>query len=256
MRFVVCLKQVLDTSAILQVRPGLLEPHQVGVLPVVNPYDEFALEAALRLREQRDSGDEVILLMLSRELVDESVFHGLAMGADRAVILRQKQEQSLDSLTSAALLSDYLCTLEADLIFCGECAVDSGAYTVGPAIAARLEVPQVTGIEDLSLDSNQFRARCRGRDGVEIVSFAAPAVLTFLRGSELPRYPSLDDIFMAGDKGIEEVPVSIAAHHPRTRRISLSAPFEQRSGELLDDDGSAVAIDGLLDRIAKSVHVL
>jgi len=148
MRLIVALKQVPDTSAALRVLPGALEPHAPGVPPVVNPFDEFALEAALRLRERGRDG-EVVLLTLAAGPVEESVFHGLAMGADRAIVLRLPRGASPDALATGELLAAAAAELSFDAIFCGERAVDDDAAQVGPTLAERLGLPFIGGAEEV-----------------------------------------------------------------------------------------------------------
>lgn len=244
MRLVVCFKQVPDTSARLRVEPGKLEPHRGGLLPVVNPYDEFALEQALRLRD-RGATIEIVLAVLAAEEVDESVFHGLAMGADRAIVLRVPSSPAAVPSTTARLLAAAIAPLEPDLVFCGERAVDDDAAQVGPLLAEALQVPQICGAEGVELEDGYhgIRATCRRPGRAETWRAELPCLITFVRGDSLPRYPSLDDVMTAGDKPVEERQSELEAP-AALLRVSLTAPREVRAGQTIDLDP-----DGAVERL-------
>ena len=236
MRIIVCFKQVPDTSARLRVEPGSLEPHRAGLLPVVNPYDEFALEEALRLR---DSGHEaeIILLTLVAEAVDESIFHGLAMGADRAIVLRLPAGTASAPLVTTRILAAEIEPLRPDLIFCGERAVDDDAAQVGPGLAEMLNLPQICGAERAEVDETgrMIRARCRRPSAGEVFTSDLPCLVSFVRGESLPRYPSLDDVFNAGDKPVETREITPADAEP-PQRVALLAPRETRAGRTIEGE--------------------
>lgn len=255
MRFVVCIKQVPDTAARLTVAPGALEPTLTGVVPVVNPFDEFALEEALRLRAI--AGGEVVLLTLAREPVEETVFHGLAMGADRAVVLDAAGAPPAGSRATGRLLADAARALEPTLVLCGEQAVDDDGHAVGAILADTLHVPQIAGVErvDIDADGTGLRARCRRGTAVVFYASPLPAVVSCIRGPQLPRYPTLDGIFEAGAKPIDVRHVRPEPDRSAARRTALVAPAEERAGELLAGDPAGL-VEPLLDRIAAHTHVL
>lgn len=231
MRLLVCFKQVPDTSARLRVETGQLEPHRASLLPVVNPYDEFALEEALRQRDQGYEA-EIILLTVATEPVDESVFHGLAMGADRAIVLELPPEAPTTPAVVARVLAAAIAPLEPDLVFCGERAVDDDAAQVGPLLAESLGMPQICGAERVDIDRERqsLTATCRRSRSSERLASELPCLVSFVRGESLPRYPSLDDVLGAGEKPVETREVS-PAEAPGLVRVALSAPRETRIGE-------------------------
>lgn len=231
MRLIVCFKQVPDTSSRLRVEPGELDPHGVGLLPVVSPYDEFALEAAM---QQRDRGldVEIILLTLASEPVGESVFHCLAMGADRAIVLELTAGTRVGSSGAARLLAEAIEPLRADLVLCGERSVDDDAAQVGPLVAERLGVPQISGVERVEIagDGRSVQANCRRSRESEVFRCELPCLVSFVRGESLPRYPSLDDVLSAGEKPVETRKVTLG-RPPGRARVSLAAPRETRVGK-------------------------
>ena len=245
MRIVVCVKQVPDTSVRLRVDPGSLDPHRTGLLPVANPSDEVALEAALRLRVQGHEL-EIILLTLAAEAVDDTVFHGLAMGADRAVVLRLPTGTMPAAHDSTGPLTAELDSLRPELVFCGERAIDDDAAQVGPGLAERLGIPQICGAETAEIDADDrtIRVRCRGPRATEVFTADFPCLVTFVRGQCLPRYPSLDDVFTAGDKPVELRPLP-PPERRSPRRVGLAAPRDTRAGRMIEGD-PADAIHQLL----------
>lgn len=245
MRLVVCFKQVPDTSGRLRVDPGELQPHRGGLLPVVNPYDEFALEEAMR---QRDRGHEVeiVLLTLAAEPVDESVFHCLSVGADRAVVLELPPGAPAAPSEAARLLAGAIAPLRPDLVFCGERAVDDDAAQVGPLIAERLGIPQICGAERVEIDGGQrhLEAVCRRPGLSERYRCALPCLVSFVRGERLPRYPSLDDV-MASEAKEVETRGAVSDAPPGLSRVALAAPRETRAGLVIVEDARG-AVERLL----------
>lgn len=256
MRLVVCFKQVLDTSAQLRVAPGLLDPQAGGTLPVPNPYDEFALEAALRLREDGGAAAraEIVLLTAASEPVDETVFHGLAMGADRAVVLETPAGSRPDSLAVGRLLAAELSALKPSIVFCGQRAADDDAAQVGPIVADLLGLPGACGVESFELDKDGrgLRARCRRGAALELVHTPTPCVLSFVRGPSLPRYAALEAILSAGRKPV--LRRTVRPSRNRVERVALEPVPEERAGEVLRGSPKAAAA-ALLDRIDTRTHI-
>lgn len=255
MRIVVCMKQVPDTASRLEVRGGALQPVRSGVEGVVNPFDEFALEAALQLRDE--AGGEVILLTLAAGSVEETIFHGLAMGADSAHVVTIPENATLDAHATASLLVDALKTLNADVICCGERAVDGEAAQVPSAIGELMGLAVATGVEHMQPDREcgALAVRCRTDSAVELRVLSLPCVCSFIRGDHVPRYPSLDAIFDAGAKSVTESAPTMAIPELLLHRIALSAQEDERAAEKIEGEVSD-AVDVLLARIAERTDVL
>jgi len=252
MRACVLLKQVPDTSVRLQVSPGGLEPRASGYLPVVNPYDEFALEAALRLREAAGGG-EVVLVTLSREPAEESVFHGLAMGADRAVTAALAAAGPPTPRQAAGALAALLRDLAPDLVCCGERAVDDEAAQVGPLVAQALGWPQACGVESAQLESGgrTLRLRCRRGGSLHVLTCPLPCVAAFLRGPQLPRYPSMADIFAVKSKPVTQAASAVSDETGGLRRLRLWQPSEERARQMIPAGPGAA--EALLSEITRAV---
>lgn len=252
MRVGVCVKQVPDTSSRLSVPPGGLEPEEGGVLPVINPYDEFALEAALLLREACGLG-EVVLLTLDRRDTEETIFHGLAMGADRAVALELPAGSRPSLSETGRLLAEALSELDCGLVFCGERAVDDDSALVPALIAERLGRPLVGGVEtaELEPDGRSLRARVRRGDEKLVYSCPLPCVVSFVRGPALPRYAPMDGIFSARGKPVVRRSVRPAADAEGLRRVALLAPSDERARRILTG-GPEAAAGSLWDAVERA----
>jgi electron transfer flavoprotein beta subunit len=224
---------------------------------VANPYDEFALEEALKLRDAVGEG-EICLFSLDWESVEESVFHGLAMGADRAEVLavKVKPDKPLHPVEGAGLLLDRIRRFEPDVILCGARAVDDDAAQVGSILADRLGWPQVGGIEGVRFEpeAKQIRAKCRRESVFDVYHCPIPCVLTFLRGAELPRYPSVTDVMSAQSKQVNEEAVEIESVDDGWKRIRLYAHAKERRKEIIEGEMDE-RVETLLDRIGKYTSV-
>src|SRR3989304_3787434 len=132
MNVVVCTKQVLDTEAKIKIKEGAKEIDRAGEKLIVNPYDEFAIEEALRLKEKFGDGS-VVLVSLGDQKSEEALRTGLAMGADRAVLVNDPGLAGSDSYVTAKVLAQVIKGLECDLVLCGKQAVDDDCAQVGAA---------------------------------------------------------------------------------------------------------------------------
>ncbi|HIF02126.1 MAG TPA: electron transfer flavoprotein subunit beta/FixA family protein [Nitrospinaceae bacterium] len=202
MRILVCVKQVIDTAARIELKDQKLDG--TALARVLNPYDEFAIEEALRIRELKHD-TEIVLISLGPECFRDSLRAGLAMGADRAVHLMDPLFNKVDSLTTAYLLSLAATLLGFDIIFCGRQAVDDDMALVGPALAVYLKIPCVTVVTKLDFlqDWDVAVATRQIEGGSEAIESPIPALFTCQKGLNQPRLPSLKGIMAAKKKEIE-----------------------------------------------------
>jgi electron transfer flavoprotein beta subunit len=203
MNSIVCLKEVPDTETRIEIRDGKVADE--GVQYVVNPYDEFALEEALKWQEEL--GGKVTLLSLGPERARESILKGLAMGADEVYHLSNEAFLGGDAYATAKALAAAISTLgEYDAVFCGKSAVDEDNHAVGVMLAEILDLPHVSVISSLEIDGDAKSARAE-RDiegGKEAVDLPLPAVFTAQKGLNEPRYPSFRGIRQARRKPFTE----------------------------------------------------
>jgi electron transfer flavoprotein beta subunit len=233
---VVCIKQVADTETRVKVAADGRTLDPAGVTWITNPYDEFALEQALRVREQQGSG-EVIALSLGGAGVQAVLRNALAMGADRALHLKA-DAVSPDPLAVARAVAAEIGPLAPGLVWFGRQAVDDDAAQVGPMLAELLKLPCVTSVASFELSGETAVV---GRDiegGREIVEVGLPAVLTADKGLNEPRYASLKGIMAAKKKPLEEKPATLG--EPNLEVVSLRLPPPRAAGRIVGEGVEAV----------------
>lgn len=203
MQIAVLVKQVPDTATRIRVADDGRGIVTDGIKWVMNPYDEFAVEEALKIRDQ--AGGEVVLVSLGPARVEETIRQGLAMGADRAIRVSDDGMGDADHLSVARVLAAALRHESWDLIFCGKQAVDDDAAQIGPLVAVELGLPQVMVVLELKVDpvNGRLVAQRELEGAVETVDLPMPAVVGAQRGLNNPRYPTLPNIMKAKRKELK-----------------------------------------------------
>ena len=235
MKIVVCVKRVADTEARIRVAADGRAADPSGVKFILNPYDEFALEAALRFREAAGEG-EVVVLSVGGAEVAETLRTALAMGADSAV--RLDAEGSPEGLSVAEAIAAELKEREVDLALFGMKAIDDDLQAVGAMVGELLQWPTATVITEFREEGGKLVADREIEGGVEVVELTTPCVLTITKGAYEPRYASLKGIMAAKKKPLEEKPA--APGESRIRVESLSAPPERQPGRVVGQGADAV----------------
>jgi len=230
----VCVKHVPDTEAAVKIAADGKSIQTQDVNFVLNPYDEYAVEEALRLREAR--GGEVTLLSAGPEEAKKSLRTGLAMGADKAVHLVCAHRH--DTLTLARALAAAAGQIPFDLILCGKQAVDDDEAQLGVMLAEALSLPSVSAIVKLEVLDGKAVARREVESGLEVVETSLPAVFTAQKGLNDPRYPSLKGIMMAKQKKIEEI--ACAQSDSQVEILDLAYPKSRSGGKIVGQGAAAV----------------
>jgi len=232
---VVCVKQVADTETRVKVAADGKSLDPAGVTWILNPYDEFAVEQAMRVKE-RDGG-ELIAVSLGPAGVQTALRGVLALGADRAIHLRHDGPPP-DSLAVARALAEAVKPLGADLIWLGKQAVDDDAAQVGPMLATLLELPCATVVAAFELASGTATVEREIEGGREVIEIALPAVLSTDKGLNEPRYASLKGIMAAKKKPIEERPAALA--EAALEVVSMALPPARSAGKIVGEGPAAV----------------
>ncbi|MDR1961735.1 MAG: electron transfer flavoprotein subunit beta/FixA family protein [Gracilibacteraceae bacterium] len=190
MRIVVCVKQVPDTTEV-KIDPVKNTLIRDGVPSIVNPFDECAVEAALRLREQY--GGHVTVLTMGPPQAETALRKCLAMGADEAILISDRAFAGADTLATSYTLARAITKIGAvDIILCGKMAIDGDTAQVGPGIAEHLGLPQTTYVQKIREvydDHIVVERACEG--GYEIIRTELPALLAVDKAIGEPRYPSV-----------------------------------------------------------------
>jgi electron transfer flavoprotein beta subunit len=224
MKIVVAIKQVPDTATQVKVSSDPKAIETTGVTWIVSPYDEFAVEEALRIKEKRGQG-EVVAVSLGPERVKEALRSCLAMGCDRAVHVNDPALAVADTLLTARALAAVITQETPQLVLCGRQAIDDDMGAVGAQLAEILGWPSVAWIMEETVDAEAKSVRV-GRQvegGLEVLDVPLPAVLSAQKGLNEPRYPTLKGIMGAKKKEIKDVKASELGLSDSTPRLTLTA---------------------------------
>jgi electron transfer flavoprotein beta subunit len=207
LKLVALIKNVPDTEAKIKINADGSDVETQGVKFVMNPYDEFAVEQALLIKEALKDDTTVTVISLGPDRVVESLRTALAMGADDAVHLADPAFEGGDSQANARALAEVLKTIGPDLVFCGKQGIDYDAAQTPAAIAEFLGIPQAMIAVEFALGDDKQTATVTRRveGGDEIVELTLPALVSCEKGLNEPRYASLPGIMKAKKKEIKKI---------------------------------------------------
>jgi electron transfer flavoprotein beta subunit len=251
MNIIVCIKRVAATDSQIAIGSDGQSIDPAGVEFVVNPFDEIAVEQALKTKEAVGGEASVTVVTFGASEAQKELRTCLAMGADKAVLLKS-DGQNHDAQTSAEVLATYIKGIPHDIVFCGKQAVDNDNSQVPARIAALLDVACVTEVKTLNFDNNIFMAERDIEGGREVVRCPVPAVISTQKGLNEPRYASLKGIMAAKKKPLDEVEVQIPSDGVRI--ASLALPPERPAGRILGEGADAVG--ALIDALKNEAKVL
>lgn len=234
MNITVCIKRTPDTETRVKIGDDGVSIDPAGVKYIVSPYDEMAVEAALRTREASGDGEVRVLTLGGDESV-ETLRSGLAMGADSATLLKGPVTQ--DGLATAKALAAELSEGDAPLILLGVKAADDDQQQVGPMLATLLGRPCVTAVASFEVNGDTARCHREVEGGTEVVEVPLPAVLTITKGEFEPRYASLKGIMAAKRKPLEQKDAQVA--DSRLKVHALSLPPERPAGRIVGEGPDA-----------------
>jgi len=257
---IVCCKQVLDPEAppaSFKIDPAankVIPPP--GVPPVISPFDEQAVEAALRIKDQQ--GGKITILSLGNNLLRDVVKKPLSMGADELILLEDAAFEGGDSWSIAYALATAIKKIgEYDLIFCGRQAADWDAGQVGSGIAEILGIPSVTVAKKVEIADGKAKVERVITDGYQVIEVTLPALITVSNELGEARYATLKGIMAAAKKqptawkpadiGLEPAQVGAAGRH--TKLLKLFQPVKEGKCEILEADTPAEAGTKLAARL-------
>lgn len=241
-KVMVCLKRVVDYNVRVRVKPDGSGVVTDGVKMSINPFDEIALEEALRLRE-RGQAQEVVALSIGPSDCQQQLRTGLAMGADRAILIETETE--LEPLVAARAMLRLAEREKPDLVLLGKQAIDDDCNQTGQMLAALWNRPQATFASSVEITDNEATVTREVDAGLEVVRVELPAVITTdLRLNE-PRYVKLPDIMKAKKKPLETIALAALDIDttPRVRNLKYEPPAQREKGRLVAD------VDALLSAL-------
>ncbi len=241
MKILVFIKQVPDTAAPLFVKDNQIDASKIDKY-AASPYDEYALEQALQIKD-KDASTKITLVTMGPTRVRETIMQGLAMGADDALIIKADDASEMDGLAVAHVLAAAAKKIGYDLIFTGIKGVDDDQGWVGIALGELLGLPSVSGARSTQLQGTTARVTRDVEGGKETLEVALPALITSSQATE-PRYPTLKGIMSAKKKQVLEwdVPslgVDSSIMQPRVQMVKLDMPPARQSGRLLQGEPQA-----------------
>jgi electron transfer flavoprotein beta subunit len=248
-KILVPVKRVPDPATTIRVLPDGSGIATDNVKWVINPFDEIAIEESLRIKEKQGTG-EVVLISVGQQTWQEQLRTGLAMGADRAILVRT--DTALDTMAIARVIAKVAANEKPELVIIGKQAIDDDSNQVGQIIAETLGWPQATFASKVDIAGEKCTVVREVDGGLETIAFPLPAVITSdLRLNE-PRYASLPGIMKARKKPLNEVAadslgVDLA---PKLKIKTLKAPEKRQSGRKV---GSVQELVQLLHTEAKVI---
>jgi electron transfer flavoprotein beta subunit len=240
MKIVVCIKQVPDTATQVKIAGGGKTIDTAGITWIVSPYDEFAVEEALRIKEKRGQG-EVVAVSLGPDRVKEALRSALAMGCDRAIHLNDPAWAEADTLTTARALAAVIKQEAPSLVLCGRQAIDDDMGAVAAQLAEVLGWPCLSWIMEEAVDGEgkTVRAARQVEGALEVFDVPLPAVLSAQKGLNEPRYPTLKGIMGAKKKEIKDVKAADlggAGEAPPLTLVGLEALPPRPPGRIIQGD--------------------
>ncbi|MDQ0858159.1 electron transfer flavoprotein subunit beta/FixA family protein [Bacillus sp. V2I10] len=238
MNIYVIMKKTFDTEEKITLQNGKI--NEDGAEFIINPYDEYAIEEAIQIRDA-NSG-EVTVVTIGGEESEKELRTALAMGCDKAVLINTEDDlEDGDQFTTSKILAEYFKDKDADLIIGGNVAIDGGSGQVGPRLAELLNIPYVTTITKLEIDGNKATVVRDVEGDSEVIETTLPLLVTAQQGLNEPRYPSLPGIMKAKKKPLEELELDDLDLEeddvePKTKTIEIYMPPKKEAGKVLQGD--------------------
>ena len=266
MKIVVCVKQVPDTTEVkVDEKTGTLI--REGVPSIINPFDQFAMEEGVRLRELLSDGEdkpELIALSMGPPQARTELMKCLALGADRGILLTDRAFAGADTWVTALTLSLAVKTLEdVKLVLCGLQAIDGDTGQVGPELAQCLGIPQITYVEKIEVEDKKLVAHRQTGEGYAVIETKLPALLTLITPSDfVPTNPPFSKIMKAKQKPYEEWDINKVNGDPDmlglngspTQVSRVFPPPKHEKGVMLEGDPEEI-VKQLVDHLVKDHFV-
>jgi electron transfer flavoprotein beta subunit len=250
MNIYVLMKRTFDTEEKISISNGKI--NEDGAEFIINPYDEYAIEEAIQVRDAH--GGEVTVISVGNEETEKQLRTALAMGADKAVLISIEDDvENGDQFTTAKILAEYLKDKEADLILGGNVAIDGGSGQVAPRVAEQLGMPYVTTITKLEINGSAATITRDVEGDSEVIETSLPVLVTAQQGLNEPRYPSLPGIMKAKKKPLDELELDDLDLEEddveaKTKTIEIYLPPKKEAGKVLQGD--------LADQVKELVSLL
>ena len=262
MDIIVCIKQVPEISQV-KLDPVTHNLVREGIPSIVNPFDEIALEEALRIKEK--NGGEVTVITMGPPQAKDALVRCLAMGADKGILLTDRAFAGADTWSTSFTLAKAIEKLKYDLIICGKQAIDGDTAQVGPEIAEQLGIPIIPYVKKVMVDPVQKKVTAHSETdvGYDVIESKLPVLLTAIKGLNEPRLPSVIGIMSAKKKelktwGLSEVGGSSESYGLKgspTQVLKVATPEPRSKGMIITEEDPKVAAKKLVQKLLEA-HVL
>jgi len=258
MNIIVCLKQVPGTTDV-RIDPETNTLQRQGIKNIVNPFDAYALEEGIRLKERY--GGKVIAISMGPPQAKEMLREAISCGADEAILLSDAAFAGADTLATSYTLSQAIRKIEQyDLVICGRQTIDGDTGQVGPELAEWLDIPFIAYVSKVEeIDNDLMRVERMVEDGHEIIEMSLPGIITVVKEINVPRLPSLRGlsrakkaeiaVWTAGDLGVDEGMVGLSGSATTVVRVFF--PERIHEGEMLEG-GPESQVDALIEKLREA----
>lgn len=261
MEIIVLLKQVPATESFIGIADNGLSIKAEDIKWVINPYDEFAVEEALRIKEAQGGGS-VTIISAGQERAVEAIRTALAMGADKGILIKDPVIDNCDALGIAKILAAAIKDSQFDLIIAGQRAVDDDNFQVGTAVAELLNIPNISLVIKEEIANGKIKCQRTVESGTVVLEAPLPALFTTQKGLNEPRYASLPGIMKAKRKPLDIKSLSdigIDASEigePKAKVLAMKLPQERKGGKIIKGDSSRAIVAELVNALHKEAKVL
>ncbi len=259
MNIVVCVKQVPDTAEI-KIDPVTNTLIRDGVESIMNPYDKYALETGLMLKDA--NGGKVTVISMGPPQATEVLKEALAMGADEAALISDRALAGSDTLaTSHALAAAVKHVGDVDVVLCGKQAIDGDTAQVGPEMAEHLGLPQVTGSLKVVADGEKLLVTRENENVNQTVAVSMPALITVTRSEKEPRFASIKGkmkarkavipAWTAADMNLDVEIIGLSGSPTKVKKV-FTAPVPQINNEIINEEDPQVAVEKLVAKLVEA----
>lgn len=261
MKVVVCAKFIPDPNLPMSVDIDKKRLARDPAQSILDPGDEFGIEAALKLVEEH--GGEVVAVSMGPEAADAAIRRAMAMGVERAILVTDPALEGSDALTTARVLANVIATEEPDVVICATESTDAYSGMVPGAIAAMLDLPQLTFVRSVEVEGTTVTAQRDYENGYQTVKAELPVLMTVTASIAEPRYPSFKGMMQAKRKPIDTRDVaavgleasSVGEAGARERVLEVRKVEIEKQTRRVEDDGSGDSVDEIVSYL-KQVQVI
>ncbi len=248
MNIIVCIKQVPNTTDV-KINPATNTLIRDGVESVINPFDTYAIEEAVRLKER--FGGKVTVVTMGPPQAENALKEAISLGCDEAILVSDRKFAGSDTWATSYTLSRAIKKVGLyDLIICGKQASDGDTAQVGPGISTHLDIPQVTYVKKIEeISGNKAKVERMTEEGYDLIEAPLPCLFTVVKEINTPRIPSLKGMMKAKSakvikwmaEDIKAEPESIGLDGSPTRVVKIFTPQARKGGQMLSGDTADIA---------------